>query len=72
MALAHGLTLWIAAGAMVFALFYFPPLLQLKEPDGAGIVRRILLSPLRLLQVILAGMRFPRSSSALSSDQRLS
>jgi hypothetical protein len=59
LALAHALTLWIFAGAMVFALFYFPPLLPQNEEKTAGIGRRILLSPLRLLQLILAGMRFP-------------
>lgn len=58
LALAHALTLWIFAGAAIFALFYFPPLLSQNE-SNSGVVRRILLSPLSLLQAILAGMRFP-------------
>jgi hypothetical protein len=59
MALAHGLTLWIFAGAMVFALLYFPPLLPQDEEGKSGAIRRMLLSPLRLIQAILAAMRFP-------------
>jgi len=59
LALAHALTLWIFVGAVVFALFYFPPLLPQNEDENIGLIRRILLSPLRAIQAILAGMRFP-------------
>lgn len=59
LALAHALTLWIFVGAMVFALIYFPPLLPQNEEGQTGIIRRILLFPLRVVQSILAAMRFP-------------
>lgn len=59
LALAHGLTLWIFVGAMVFALIYFPPLAKEKEGEKPNIIRNILLSPLRVIQAILAAMRFP-------------
>jgi hypothetical protein len=59
LALAHALTLWIFVGAMVFALIYFPPVLPDKEEGQIGVVRRILLSPLQVIQSILVGMRLP-------------
>jgi hypothetical protein len=59
LALAHALTLWIFVGAMVFALFYFPPVLPKEEEGQTGIIRRIAMLPLRAIQEILASMRFP-------------
>jgi hypothetical protein len=61
LALAHGLTLWISVGAMIFALLYFPPLLPQDEDEkeGSSVGRRILLYPLMAVQAVLAGMRFP-------------
>jgi hypothetical protein len=59
LALAHALTLWIFVGAMVFALFYFPPVLPKEEEEQTGIIRRIAMLPLRAVQEILASMRFP-------------
>jgi hypothetical protein len=60
MALTHALTLWVFAGAVIFALLYFPPYNAADETEGSrGFIRRTLVLPLKGLQAIASALRCP-------------